>query len=86
MWTLLTSINYSLDSVKLCSNSMLKSYLLKPPYEHAHSLSLKPPQIRSSQTALGKDPLCSPYLLQVINPSFSLPSKKEKGSEALQLL
>ena len=29
----------------------------------------------------------APYLLQVINPSFSLPSpsKKEKGSEALQL-
>ena len=50
-----------------CSPWMFISPLLKPPHEYACSLSLKPPQFCYQ---------CSPYLLQVINPSFSGKKKK----------
>ena len=48
-------------------NSVLNSLLLKPPHEDAGTLSLKHPQF----CCFGKYPWRSPYLLQVINPSFS---------------
>ena len=44
--------------------------LPKPLREHACTLSLKLPQF-SGRHCFGKDPWCSPYLLQVINPSSS---------------
>ena len=50
-----------------CSPWMFISPLLKRPHEYACSLSLKPPQFCYQ---------CSPYLLQVINPSFSGKTKK----------
>ena len=72
MLTLLTSVNQDLDSVDLCSNSMLNSPLLKPLHEYTCTLSLKLPQFCCLGThCFGKDPQCSPHLLQVINPSFS---------------
>ena len=81
--TLLTSVNYSLDSVDLCPNSMLNSPLLKPLYEYAHTPGLKitPSKKLANFTVQGATPLekdpFSPSLGQVINPSFSpLPSHK----------
>ena len=52
---------------------MLNSPLLKPLHEYAWTLSLKLSQFCGSERhCFGKDPQCSPYLLQVIiNPSFS---------------
>ena len=47
-------------------------FLLKPRYEYACTLHLKHPQFCSSERhCFGKDPQCSPYLVQVINLSFS---------------
>ena len=47
-------------------------WLLKPPHEYAHTLSLKLPQFCcSGRHSFGEDSPYSPYLLQVINPSFS---------------
>ena len=75
MLTLLTSIHQDLDSVNLCPNSMLNSPVLKPLHEYACTLSSELPQFYCSvRGCFGKDPWCSPYLLQVImNPSFSQP-------------
>ena len=51
---------------------MLNSHLLKPFHEYTCTLSLKLPQFCCSwRHCFGKDPRRSPYLLQVINPSFS---------------
>ena len=59
-------------STSPCPNWMFISPLLKPPYEYAGSLSLKLPQFcYLGRHYLRRDPQCSPYLLQVINPSFS---------------
>ena len=80
---LLTSVNFSLDSGSISPNSILHSLLLKPLYEYAyttqtlhkcvHTYSLKFPQFCSlGKHCSGKDPWCSPYLLQVILPSSSL--------------
>ena len=73
MLTLLISINWNLDSVNLCSNSMLNSPLLKPLHEYACTLCLKLPQFYClGRHCFGKEPWCSPYLLQVIiNTSVS---------------
>ena len=47
-------------------------WLLKPPHEYAHTISLKLPQFCcSGRHSFGEDSPYSPYLLQVINPSFS---------------
>ena len=60
-----------------CPHWMFISPLLKPPHEYACSLSLKPPQFcYLGRHYLRRDPQCSPYLLQVINPSFSGKKKK----------
>ena len=73
MLTLLTSISQDLDSVDLCPNAMLNFPLLKPFHEYAWTLSLKLPQFRCSGIlCFGKDPRCSPYLLQGVNPSPDL--------------
>ena len=57
----------------LLTNSMLNSSLLKALHEYACTLSLKLPQFCCSlRHCFGKDPQCSPYLLQlIITPSFS---------------
>ena len=80
----MTSVNYSLNSVNLCPNSMLKSPLLKHLHEYARILSLKFPKF----CYLGRHYFVksSLYLLQVINPFFctlsqvvsfgSMPTKK----------
>ena len=50
----------------------VNSPLLKPLHKHAWTLSLKLPHFSySGRHCFGKDPQCSPYLLQVINPSLS---------------
>ena len=69
---LMTPINYSLDSVNCCPNSMPYSPLLTPLHEYTCPLSLKLTKFFcSGRHCFGKDPQC-PYLLQVIiNPSFS---------------
>ena len=71
----MTSVNYRLNSVILCPNSMLKSPLLKPLHEYADILSLKLPQFRcSGRQCFGKDPTASKFsLLAVNNKSFLLP-------------
>ena len=69
----MTPINYSLDSVNCCPNSMPYSPLLTPLREYTRPLSLKLTKFFcSGRHCFGKDPWCFPYLLQVIiNPSFS---------------
>ena len=58
-------------SVDLCPNSMLNSPLLQPLHEYACTLGLKPSHFCClGRHCFGKDPQRSPYLLQVINPSF----------------
>ena len=56
----------------LCPSSLLSSPLFKPLHDYACTLSLKLPQFCcSGRYCFGKDPQCSPYLLQVIiDPSF----------------
>ena len=69
-WPFLTLM--TLTKVNLCPNSLLNSPLLRPPYEYACNLVLKFSQFCCSRRhCFEKDLQCSPYLLQVINPSFS---------------
>ena len=66
-------------STHLCPNLMFVSPPLKLPHEYACSLSLKLPQFcYLGSHYLRRDPQCSPYLLQVINPSFSEEKLKKK--------
>ena len=59
VWTLLTFT----PIICLCSSPFMKMHV---------TLRVKLPQFCSSgRPCFGKDPLCSPHLLQVINPSFS---------------
>ena len=49
-------------------------WLFPPLHEYSYTRGLKLPQFRClGRHCFGKDPWCSPYLLQVINPSFSQP-------------
>ena len=53
---------------------MLNFLLFKPPHGYVCPLSLKFSQFCClGRNCFGKDPWCSPYLLQVINPSFFHP-------------
>ena len=62
-----------LGLVDLGPNSVMNSLLIKLVHEYACILSLKLPQFCcSGRHSFEKDPLCSPYLLQVISPSFLL--------------
>ena len=62
---------FSDPSVNLCPNSMMCT-LPKPLHEYACTRSLTLPQFcHSGRHCFGKDPQCSPYSLQVMNPSFS---------------
>ena len=62
--------------VGLCQSSpqfYAELYYTQALHEYACALSLKLPQFScSGRHCFGKDPQCSPYLLQVVNPSFLL--------------
>ena len=70
-WTLATFTSI-LCWILFCSSFSVT--MLTPPnplHRYARTFSLKLPQYHSSEDCFGKDPQGSPYLLQVISPSFS---------------
>ena len=73
-------INIELFWILLCSNPFMNMHIPpKPLREYACTLSLKLPQFCSlGRQCFGENPWCSPYLLQVINPSFSPTPPKKK--------
>ena len=73
-WPFLNSINYNLDSVKLCTNSVLNSPLLKSLHEYVCTLSLKLVLFCSSErNSLGeRSPAFS--VLAASNKYFLLPT------------
>ena len=59
--------------ILFCSSPFMNMHIPpKPLHEYAYTFSLRFPQFCClGRHCSGKDPWCSPYLLQEINPSFS---------------